>query len=89
MTAIRGWRLCCQNVERYGSKGVKLYTAEWNNGSRGYKLSDPGAYRFLEAAQELGIKEHPRAQGPDDLATGQGCLRCVRHRSLPRPTSRT
>jgi predicted TIM-barrel fold metal-dependent hydrolase len=34
-----------RNVERYGSKGVKLYTAEWNNGSRGYKLSDPAAYR--------------------------------------------
>ena len=31
-----------RNVERYGSKGVKLYTAEWNNGSRGWKLTDPG-----------------------------------------------
>jgi hypothetical protein len=34
-----------KNVETYGSKGVKLYTAEWNNGSRGYKLSDPGSWR--------------------------------------------
>ena len=38
-----------RNVERFGSKGVKLYTAEWNNGSRGYKLSDPGAYRYHPA----------------------------------------
>jgi predicted TIM-barrel fold metal-dependent hydrolase len=53
-----------RNVERYGSKGVKLYTAEWNNGSRGYKLSDPGAYRFLEKAQELGIKNIHVHKGP-------------------------
>ena len=65
---------------RYGSKGVKLYTAEWNNGSRGYKLTDPAAYRFLEAAQDLGHQEHPRAQGPDDLAAGQGRLRRLRRR---------
>src|SRR6202044_560727 len=53
-----------KNVETYGSKGVKLYTAEWNNGSRGYKLSDPAAYRFLEAAQELGIKNIHVHKGP-------------------------
>ena len=53
-----------RNVETYGSKGVKLYTAEWNNGSRGYKLSDPGAYRFLEAAQNLGIKNVHVHKGP-------------------------
>jgi uncharacterized protein len=53
-----------RNVERFGSKGVKLYTAEWNNGSRGYKLSDPGAYRYLEAAQNLGIKNIHVHKGP-------------------------
>ena len=53
-----------RNVERYGSKGVKLYTAEWNNGSRGYKLSDPGCYRFLEEAQKLGIKNVHVHKGP-------------------------
>ena len=53
-----------KNVETYGSKGVKLYTAEWNNGSRGYKLCDPGAYRFLEAAQNLGIKNIHVHKGP-------------------------
>jgi predicted TIM-barrel fold metal-dependent hydrolase len=53
-----------RNVAEYGSKGVKLYTAEWNNGSRGYKLSDPGTYRFLEAAQNLGIKNIHVHKGP-------------------------
>src|ERR1700744_447811 len=53
-----------RNIERYGSKGVKLYTAEWNNGSRGYKLSDPACYRYLERAQELGIKNVHGAKGP-------------------------
>ncbi len=53
-----------RNVDRYGSKGVKLYTAEWNNGSRGYKLSDPAAYRYLEKAQEFGIKNVHVHKGP-------------------------
>ncbi len=44
------------NVEQWNPLGVKLYTAEWNNGSRGYKLSDPECYRYLERCQELGIK---------------------------------
>ena len=52
------------NVQRYGSKGLKLYTAEWNNGSRGYKLSDPACYRYLEAAQNLGIKNVHVHKGP-------------------------
>ena len=52
------------NVERYGSKGLKLYTAEWNNGSRGYKLSDAACYRYLEAAQEMGIKNIHVHKGP-------------------------
>jgi uncharacterized protein len=53
-----------RNVERYGSRGLKLYTAEWNNGSRGYKLSDPACYRFLEEAQRLGIKNVHVHKGP-------------------------
>ena len=89
-----------RNVERYGSRGVKLYTAEWNNGSRGYKLSDPAAYRFLEAAQELGIKNIHVHKGPtiwplnldafdvadiDDAATSFPKLNfIVEHCGLPR-----
>ncbi len=53
-----------RNVDRYGSRGVKLYTAEWNAGSRGYKLTDPAAYRFLEKAQEFGIKNIHVHKGP-------------------------
>jgi uncharacterized protein len=60
-----------RNVERYGSKGVKLYTAEWNNGSRGYKLSDPAAYRYLEKAQELGIKNIHVHKGPTARPTSR------------------
>ena len=44
------------NVERYGRIGAKLYTAEWNGDSRGFKLTDPECYRFLERAQELGSR---------------------------------
>jgi uncharacterized protein len=53
-----------RNVETYGSKGVKLYTAEWNNGSRGWKLSDPGAYRYLEVCRELGVRNIHVHKGP-------------------------
>jgi len=53
-----------RNVERFGSKGLKLYTAEWNKGSRGYKLTDPEAYTFLSAAQDLGIKNIHVHKGP-------------------------
>ena len=47
-----------------GPRACKLYTAEWNNGSRGWKLTDPGAYRYLEACQELGIKNIHVHKGP-------------------------
>src|SRR5215469_6707192 len=53
-----------RNVERFGSRGVKLYTAEWNAGSRGYKLTDPAAYRCLEGVQDLGIKNIHVHKGP-------------------------
>jgi predicted TIM-barrel fold metal-dependent hydrolase len=53
-----------QNVERWGSVGVKLYTAEWRSGSRGWKLSDPDAYRYLEKCQELGIRNIHVHKGP-------------------------
>ena len=50
--------------EQYGLRGVKLYTAEWREGSRGWKLSDPEAFRFLEKSQELGIKNIHVHKGP-------------------------
>ena len=79
---------------------MKLYTAEWNGESRGYKLSDPECYRFLERAQELGIKNIHVHKGPtiwpldkdafdvsdvDHAATDfQGLNFIVEHVGLPR-----
>ena len=53
-----------EDVAQYGLKGVKLYTAEWNDGSRGWTLKDPEAYRYLEKCQELGIKNIHVHKGP-------------------------
>jgi predicted TIM-barrel fold metal-dependent hydrolase len=52
------------DAERFGLKGVKLYTAEWHGDSRGYKLTDPWAYKYLEACVELGIKNIHVHKGP-------------------------
>lgn len=52
------------DAERFGLKGVKLYTAEWHGDSRGYKLTDPWSYRYLEACQELGITNIHVHKGP-------------------------
>ena len=59
-----GLKTLRRNVERWGCKGVKTYTAEWRQGSRGWKLSDPEAYKYLEACQELGIKNIHAHKGP-------------------------
>lgn len=45
-------------------KGVKLYTAEWRGDSRGYKLSDPWCYKYLERCEKLGIKNVHVHKGP-------------------------
>jgi predicted TIM-barrel fold metal-dependent hydrolase len=54
-------------AETYKLKGVKLYTAEWHGDSRGYKLSDPAAYKYLEKAEKLGIKNIHVHKGPTIL----------------------
>ena len=51
-------------AERWHPKGVKLYTAEWRGGSRGWKLTDPEAYRYLAKSEELGIKNIHVHKGP-------------------------
>ncbi|TDQ55388.1 amidohydrolase family protein [Actinorugispora endophytica] len=51
-------------AERWNLRGVKLYTAEWKGGSKGWKLSDPWAYRYLEKCQELGIRNIHVHKGP-------------------------
>jgi predicted TIM-barrel fold metal-dependent hydrolase len=59
-----GLRQLEEDARRYSLKGVKLYTAEWYNGSRGWTLKDPGAQRFLEKCQELGIRNIHAHKGP-------------------------
>jgi uncharacterized protein len=53
-----------EDAKRYGLKGVKLYTAEWRNGSRGWSLKDPESQRFLDKCQELGIVNIHVHKGP-------------------------
>jgi len=85
---------------KYQLKGVKLYTAEWKGDSRGWKLTDPEAKRFLAKCQELGIKNIHVHKGPtiwplnrdafdvadiDDAATSFTDLNfIVEHCGLPR-----
>jgi len=54
-------------VETFKIRGVKLYTAEWRGDSKGYKLSAPPAYRYLEACQRLGVKNIHVHKGPTIL----------------------
>ena len=53
-----------QSVEEYPVQGIKLYTAEWREGSKGWKLNDPWAYKYLELTEELGIKNIHVHKGP-------------------------
>jgi len=50
--------------EQYNLQGCKLYTAEWYQGSRGWKLTDPEAIPFLDKCAELGIKNMHVHKGP-------------------------
>ena len=87
-------------AEKYKLQGVKLYTAEWRGDSKGYRLDDKETYKFLEAAQKLGIKNIHVHKGPtiiplnkdafdvgdvDDVATAfQDLNFIVEHCGLPR-----
>lgn len=51
-------------VEKYGIKGVKLYTAEWKGNSKGWRLTDPMAMRLLEECKKLGVKNIHVHKGP-------------------------
>jgi predicted TIM-barrel fold metal-dependent hydrolase len=87
-------------AETYKLQGIKLYTAEWRGESKGYKLSDPWAQRYLAHAEKLGIKNIHVHKGPtilplnrdafdvadiDDAATSFPNLNfIVEHCGLPR-----
>ena len=64
MRAQAGLEQLEKDHAQYGIKGVKLYTAEWYNGSRGWKLTDPEAVPFLDKCVELGIKNIHVHKGP-------------------------
>lgn len=51
-------------VETYPIQGLKLYTAEWRNESKGWHLNDPWAYRYFELCEKLGIKNVHVHKGP-------------------------
>ena len=86
--------------ERWQLQGVMLCTAEWKGDSKGWKLSDPWAYRYLEKCEALGIRNIHVHKGPtvypmnrdafdvadvDDAATAFPGLRfIVEHVGLPR-----
>ena len=53
-----------QMVETYPIEGLKLYTAEWRDGSKGWSLNDPWAYRYLERCEKLGVKNIHVHKGP-------------------------
>lgn len=53
-----------QMVEEYPIEGLKLYTAEWYNGSKGWRLTDDMAYTHLELCEELGVKNMHVHKGP-------------------------
>ena len=59
-----GLRQLEEDAKTYNLKGVKLYTAEWYQGSRGWSLKDPESQRFLERCQELGITNIHVHKGP-------------------------
>ncbi len=50
--------------ERFGIKGLKLYTAEWRGESKGYSLKDDMVGRLMERCQALGIKNIHIHKGP-------------------------
>ena len=59
-----GLRHFVDKVKRYGVKGVKLYTAEWRGASRGWKLTDQWARRYLDACAENGVVNIHVHKGP-------------------------
>lgn len=87
-------------AERWHLQGVKLYTAEWKGDSKGWKLTDPWSYRYLERCEQLGIRNIHIHKGPtiyplnrdafdvadvDEVATAFPNLRfVVEHVGLPR-----
>ncbi|MWG34514.1 amidohydrolase family protein [Halomarina oriensis] len=97
---LSGMRELERQNEEHDLQGVKLYTAEWHEGSKGWRLDSDDAFDFLELCVDLGIENiHPH-KGPtirplnrdafdvndvDDAATSFPELNfVVEHLGLPR-----
>lgn len=50
--------------EQYDIQAVKLYTAEWNGDSKGWRLDSEESFEFLERCAELGIDKINAHKGP-------------------------
>ena len=50
--------------DEYDITGVKLYTAEWNGDSKGWRLDSEAAFEYLEKCAELGITNIHAHKGP-------------------------
>ncbi|HLH67336.1 MAG TPA: amidohydrolase family protein [Solirubrobacteraceae bacterium] len=59
-----GLRQLEADAERWGMQGVKLYTAEWKDGSRGWRLDDPQTQPFFDLCKQLGIRNIHVHKGP-------------------------
>ncbi|HYV02570.1 MAG TPA: amidohydrolase family protein, partial [Actinomycetota bacterium] len=60
----KGLKKLEEDVDRYGIKGVKVYTAEWKGDSRGWKLADAESRRYLDKCVELGVVNIHVHKGP-------------------------
>ncbi len=52
------------DAERFGLKGITLYTADWHGDSRGWRLDDPWFNRYFEACRTPGIRNIHVHKGP-------------------------
>ncbi|PSQ09744.1 amidohydrolase, partial [Halobacteriales archaeon QS_7_68_65] len=59
-----GKRELRRQKEEYDVQGVKLYTAEWNGDSKGWRLDSEAAFEYLEKCAELGITNIHAHKGP-------------------------
>ncbi len=53
-----------QKVHKWNAKGVKLYTAEWKDDSKGWKLTDEWALKHLQKCLDLGVTNIHVHKGP-------------------------
>ena len=69
-----------RNVERYGSQGREALHRRVEQRLARLQAQRPGGVPLPGEGPGARHQEHPRPQGPDDLAAGQGRVRRVRRR---------